>query len=396
MHLLNYLIKRRVEIIFFACAFFLFFWKLGASHIWDNSEAEYANVAREVLNGHFWTLFYNQREYFTHPPLYYWLSALTYQLFGISEWSARFVSALFGFGSSVLTYLIAKKLFNKNIAIASGWIYITMFYPYAIGRIAGLDTLLLFFLMLTLYFYLLFRESNKVIHLGGVWLSVILATYAKGPYALFQIAMIVGLSIIWEAAQTPNPWKNFINQVLKIKPLMLLLIVFPISISWYLHQSWLYGDRFIGQVLGYFGWHRIFGVVQAQTGPIYYYVFVILLFAFPWTFIIPHALNELRKNINKDFSWRFMTICLLSTFIFFSLAGTKLPNYILLMFPFLAMSIALAWQELKKISWLEYLLLGFQCLILIYGFWLLMIERQRALSPQMISLVQVFLLVLFD
>jgi 4-amino-4-deoxy-L-arabinose transferase-like glycosyltransferase len=223
---------------------------------------------------------------------------------------------------------------------------------------------------------------------------VILATYAKGPYALFQIAMIVGLSIIWEAAQTPNPWKNFINQVLKLKPLMLLLIVFPISISWYLHQSWLYGDRFIGQVLGYFGWHRIFGVVQAQTGPIYYYVFVILLFAFPWTFIIPHALNELRKNINKDFSWRFMTICLLSTFIFFSLAGTKLPNYILLMFPFLAMSIALAWQELKKISWLEYLLLGFQCLILIYGFWLLMIERQRALSPQMISLVQVFLLVL--
>lgn len=398
MHLLNSLIKRasshKTEIFLFAAAFFLFFWKLGASHIWDNSEAEYANVAREVLNGHFWTLFYNGTQYFTHPPLYYWLSALSYQFFGISEWSARFVSALFGFGSVVLTYLTAKKLFDQKIAIASSWIYITMFYPYAIGRIAGLDTLLLFFLMLTLYFYLLFRESQKLSHLVYFYGSLILATYAKGPYAFLQIGMVVVFSLIWESFKKPKPFKYFLEQILKFKLGWFFIIVLPLAISWYVHQSFLYGERFIAQVLGYFGLNRIFGVVQNQTGPIYYYVFVVLLFAFPWTFILPNALNKLRKRADQNFSWRFVTISILSTFIFFSLAGTKLPNYILLIFPFLAMNIALAWQELKKISWTEYILLVLQCVVLIYGFWLLMMERQNVLSPQVITLVKIFLLIL--
>jgi 4-amino-4-deoxy-L-arabinose transferase-like glycosyltransferase len=91
-------------------ALVLLFYRLGHGSFHDWDEAIYAQVARETLFSDTWTtLTWNGAPFLHKPPLYFWLTALTYKMIGVSELAARLWPAIFGFGVVALTFVLGMR-----------------------------------------------------------------------------------------------------------------------------------------------------------------------------------------------------------------------------------------------------------------------------------------------
>src|SRR5918997_5425030 len=97
-------------------ATFSLLWKLGTGSLaaWD--EAIYAQVSKEIVQSGDWlTLRWEYQPWFEKPPLFMWITALFYSLFGVGEFWARVPSALSGIALVAVTYLIGKYRYGKRV-----------------------------------------------------------------------------------------------------------------------------------------------------------------------------------------------------------------------------------------------------------------------------------------
>ncbi len=95
--------------------------RLGAAGLYDPNEGMYAEIPREMLVlGDWLTPHFNFIRYFEKPPLLYWLTAICYQLFGISEFSSRLVTALAATGGVGVVYAIGRDLWGRRAGLISG------------------------------------------------------------------------------------------------------------------------------------------------------------------------------------------------------------------------------------------------------------------------------------
>src|SRR5712692_1958551 len=97
------MISKPTVTILLALSILLFFPKLSMPFL-DPDEGLYATIAQEMLNGGDWVIPHvNGLPYMEKPPLYFWLTALTFWFVGPSEWATRFWSALPALGTVILT-----------------------------------------------------------------------------------------------------------------------------------------------------------------------------------------------------------------------------------------------------------------------------------------------------
>ena len=77
----------------------LFFYNLGGAALFEPTEGRNAEIAREILLTHDWVTPHDSFVPVWDKPIFlHWVIALCYQIFGVSEWSARLPSALAGLG----------------------------------------------------------------------------------------------------------------------------------------------------------------------------------------------------------------------------------------------------------------------------------------------------------
>src|SRR3990167_9960481 len=90
---------------------------------WD--EAWYAQIINNMASNNYSLLapYWNGRYYFDKPHLYFWLSLPFFKIFGPGEWQARIVSATAAIFTSLLIYLIGKKLFSKTAGFFAFFTY---------------------------------------------------------------------------------------------------------------------------------------------------------------------------------------------------------------------------------------------------------------------------------
>lgn len=308
----------------------LFFIQLGSSTFWERSEPTYAEIAREIaVTGDWLTLHYDFSNWYVHPPLYFWLTAALGSLLGFSEWTTRFISALFGVGGVLLTYLLGRELYNSRVGFIAGLVLTLSLEYFVLSRIVLMDTLLNFFTLGALYGFLIaYRRGNRN-YLLWMYLSMALAILSKGPVGIVLPLMLIFFFLLFKK---DLPYILSLFQPRGI--LLFLLIVSP----WYISQILLHGFDFIRVNILSYTFGRYFGVVEEQAGPFYYYLPVLLLGFFPWVGYLVSSWLFLYKE--KSDSALFLLISSLVILIFFSLAGTKLPNYILTLYPLMAVSLA--------------------------------------------------------
>jgi len=218
------------------------FWRLGEGSLGDYDEADYAQSAREML---WWSDFntprWNGMEFFDKPPLCYWLTALSYKVFGVNEFGARFVSACVGVLAILLTYLLGRSLFGQRavglgaaimLLTASRNLFSHGYNFVSLARVGMLDMSLILAMLVAVWcVWHSQRNPRYLVWLGlplglGLMIKSIAGLMAFGIVGLF---FLVGL-----------PWKLWWRRELLWGGLLSALVALP----WHLGQLWIWGRQF--------------------------------------------------------------------------------------------------------------------------------------------------------
>ncbi|MBI3121133.1 MAG: glycosyltransferase family 39 protein [candidate division NC10 bacterium] len=326
----------------------LFFFRLGTPGLFDADEPAYAQAAREMLETGDWiTPHFNGRPRFDKPILFYWLIALGYRIFGVTEFAVRFWSALAGVTLVLLVAWAARRRFGPPADLLAGLAFTTNLLTALLARAAVTDMLLTLFVTAAILAGVEALDGSAIPHdptrprndrrwARMAWAAMGLAVLVKGPVGLLIPAMALGGALLVSRELRGGlahlvPWEG---------PLLFAVITLP----WYglalAANGWAFVEGFVIK-------HhvtRYTGVVSSHAGPIWFYLPVVLIGFFPWSGFLPravwHAITVARRREGGNPADRLLIVCACwaaGVFVFFSLAGTKLPSYIFPAFPALAL-----------------------------------------------------------
>ena len=319
-----------------AAAVILTFYHLGTGTLWDQDETKYAEVAREILQtGDPITLHVNGSPWYVHPPLYMWLVAATGRLAGFSTFTVRFWSGLGSVVAVYATMLLGRALFNPRTGVLAGAALAVTFHFLVQSRLAVFDTVLLAFMLLAAYCAV--RGYRRKRPADYLWFFIFagLATLTKGPIGLVLPGLVMAVFVTVRRAW--SRWRD-----VPWAPGLVLYTL--IGLSWYGAETLLRGGAFVRTVIGYYGAGRFFGVVENQAGPWYYYMPILVIGAFPWTAFWPAAAVWHGRRLGDDDGSLFVVVWCATVIVFYSLARTKLPNYVLPVYPLAAVGVASLWD----------------------------------------------------
>lgn len=333
------LFRHRGIILAILCvAFFLFFLNIGGPGLFDVDEAVFAESAREMVETGDWiTPHYNNVNRYDKPVLFYWLISSAYHIFGVSEFAARFWSALLGTGLVMVIYFFVRPFCGKRQAILSALILSTSLEVIILSHAAITDMTLTFFIAICLVcFYIGYRDDRhrKWWYWGG-YISSGLAVLTKGPVGIVVPGLIIFFFLLY--------MKDLKQGLKEMKLLSGMVIFFCVAAPWYIVETWINGWEYIDAFFIKHNITRYTGVISGHSGPVYYFIPVIFLTFFPWSIFIPQSIR--RSFISKNPILPFAAIWFLVIFIFFSISRTKLPGYIAPLSPAVAILTGMLWND---------------------------------------------------
>ncbi|MBI5917933.1 MAG: glycosyltransferase family 39 protein [Nitrosomonadales bacterium] len=310
-------------------------------------EGRYAEIPREMtVSGDWVTPRLNDLKYFEKPPLQYWATATAYKVFGEHQWTSRLWTALTGFAGILLVWFAGVRLFGREagryaaLILASSMLYVGM------GHINTLDMGVTFFLTLGIVGLLLGQQASdervRRNWMWLVWLALALAVLSKG---LMGLVLPGAALVIYSLVQRDLKLWTRLN--LGTGLLIFLLVAAP----------WFYlvmqaNPEFFGRFFIYEHYTRFTTKDLGRFHPWYYFVPVILLGMMPWTVLMFDSMVRAwrgevsdRRVFNPE---RFLLIWAVFIYIFFSISGSKLPSYLLPMFPVLALLMGKRIAEMRE------------------------------------------------
>ena len=363
---------------------------LGKPGVIDYDEGVYAEVSREMFTQHQYILpSLNGEGFFEKPPLLYWGQMLGYRLFGTTSFGARFINALAGIATVLLVFLAGRKPLGPETAFRAALILGSSLFFVYLSRIAMTDMLLtfLFTLCLCCSWWGVERYSEQKTGAPWFWAGCALAGLAmltKGAIgALFPLvtAFFYLLSISRLSLFFKRSW--FI-------PGAILLLV--IGFSWYLLLGFVHPDGFAFMKDLFIKHHieRFTTPLEGHSGPIYFYLIVLLIGFMPWSVFVPLAAIRCPYRDSSSRRVRFLRLFILFsmvTFVFFSIAATKLPNYICPALPGIAMLTATLFDEKEKRGKFAWSAATYLAALLILGLGILCLASPQILThlPRMLG-----------
>lgn len=325
-----------------------FFAFLGGRPLSNPDEGRYAEIPREMaLTGDYITPRLNGVKYFEKPPLVYWLSALTFKVTGVNEWSARFWCAAFAVFGAMVTYVAGRALYDRKTGLFSALVLSLSLLYYGLSRVILLDLIVAVWIATTLFSFLAaVREppsrKRRLLFLG-FYGGMALATLTKGLIGIVLPCAVAGL---WVLAL--NQWRA----LRPVYPFSGSLLLLGIAAPWHVLAA-----RANPDFLWFYFVHEHFLRFATQTHgryePWWFFVPVLLAGLFPWVVFLPQALRQgLRggwgERLRNNAAW-FLVIWIGFILLFFSKSQSKLVPYILPVFPAVAVLIgryiATAWAE---------------------------------------------------
>jgi 4-amino-4-deoxy-L-arabinose transferase-like glycosyltransferase len=171
---------------------------LGVPSLWDIDEGHNAQAAREMLEAGTWiTPTFNYQLRVDKPALLYWLQMCGYLTLGIDEFSARLPSALAALLTVLLTYALGRRLFDPATALLGAVVLASSLLFSGSAHFANPDALLNACNVLTFLLVWIGLQDGHSRWLGWVGISTGLGFLAKGPVALVLPAAVVLLFLLW-------------------------------------------------------------------------------------------------------------------------------------------------------------------------------------------------------
>ena len=329
-------LSRSAKALLLLLALVAWFGTLEYRRLIKPDEGRYAEISREMAaSGDWLTPRLNGIKYFEKPPLQYWTTAAAYRVFGLHEWTARLWTALTGFLTVLVVWAAGRRLFGPAAGNYAAMVLISNVYFVVAGHVNSLDMGLAFFTTLALAGFCLTER-----HLAGspaqrawmlaVWAAMALAVLSKGLIGIvFPGMTLLAYSI---AMRDRAAWRR-----LALLPGALLFLA--IAAPWFVAVSVVNPE---------FPWfffvHEHFLRYSTDAGrrpaPVYYFAVVLALGMLPWTLVMLEALWRAARRLaarNADRTETVLLLWIAVVFVFFSISKSKLPSYILPLFPAVAL-----------------------------------------------------------
>ena len=320
----------------------------------EPDEGRYAEIPREmVASGDWVTPRLNNLKYFEKPPLQYWATATAYIVFGEHQWTSRLWTAATGFAGLLLVWFAGTRLFGcaagsyAAALLGGSLLYVLM------GHINTLDMGVTFFITLGIVSLLLGQQAESDARsrrnwMYLAWAALGLAVLSKG---LMGLVLPGAALVIYSVLQRDiGLWKRM-NLVTGL--LLCLLITAP----WFILVIKT-NPEFFQRFFIYEHYTRFTTKELGRYQPWYYFVPVLLSGMLPWTILMFDTLLHTWKGavrLDKAFNpERFLLVWAVFIYVFFSVSGSKLPSYLLPMFPALALLMGKQVAEMseQRLFWL--------------------------------------------
>jgi len=326
----------------------IWLYALGIRTLVPPDEGRYAEMAREMwASGDWITTRLNGIKYFEKPPLQTWMNALSFAAFGLGEWQARLWTGLCGLGGVLFTGYAARRVFGARAGFYAALALGSSLFWVASGQINSLDMSLSGMMTIALCSLLIAQRDDATPAEQRNWMllcwaGMALAVLAKGLIGLVLPGAVLTLYSV--LARDFAIWK-------RLHLGKGLLLFFAIATPWFV----LVGLRNPEQPHFFFiheHWERFFLKTHHREGPWYYFLLLLLPGLMPWLGVAPQALvNGLKRVPGAAFQPKLMLV-IWAVFItfFFSYSSSKLPGYILPVFPAIAMLCATYLENANRLN----------------------------------------------
>lgn len=289
--------------------------------LFDLDEGAYTEVSREmVANQNYLATTVNNETFFHKPALMYWVQALSINIFGQSEFGYRLPSvvALVLWLMSIFSFV--KQYINEQSAQLAVLVALTSAGVTVLFKSAIPDAFLNLFISLAIFSSYHYLQTLEKKHLLMAYAAMALGMLTKGPVAI--VIPFFALSVFLLIKKQP---KSLLPAYFYL-PGWLLFVA--IAAPWYVIQYLKYGDAFIA---GFFGEHnvgRFMVAMEGHSGGPLFYVGALLMLTLPFTSPLLKSFVSLIKNKLSDIQL-LLWIWFGFVFIFFTIAATKLPHYLM-------------------------------------------------------------------
>jgi 4-amino-4-deoxy-L-arabinose transferase-like glycosyltransferase len=340
----------------------VFFYGLGWAPLIGPDEPRYAEVAREMyVTGDWITPRLGGIKWFEKPALTYWLSAAGFALFGENEFGARFgVAALATFGV-LLLYYFGRREHSARFGYLSAAALATCGLWPGFARGVTFDLTLTVAIEVAFLSFFLWESKESQAGRNRLWyvfcFALGLATLAKG-----LVGIVLPLVVITPYLFFTRNWK------ILLKPRLLVfgaLIFLGTAAVWYAPVMVKGGSEFIDEFFIGHHFQRYTSNKYRHPQPFYFFPLVALAGSFPWSFYLIFSLVK-PGGWRSMMRWRpassdaassdtassgrtpvdrlnlFLGLWIIAPILFFSFSGSKLPGYILPIFPAVALTVGRA------------------------------------------------------
>ncbi|MGA7879111.1 MAG: glycosyltransferase family 39 protein [Desulfoferrobacter sp.] len=316
----------------------LSYYKLGEPTL-ENDEALYARIVDNIHSSKDWFSLKCYGSYYTHkPPLYFWLTAATYNLFNDEETRIRFWSAGFGIGCALLTFVLGCMMFSPEAGLFAGFILsMNRSFLFLHGaRHGGMDSGVIFCTLLAL---LVFWNLPKLQRPLLAWIAIgVCIGIMCMLKPLIGILLFIPLTIHWEIYYKSESWKSRLWG-----PAIALFISILFFAPWHLYAWKTFGSNYMESAFGINVVKRVTVGLDAEHmhGPFYYWK-NITKSSLPFSLFIPALAGSilLSRIGSQKRSFGLVSIVTLFWIGAFSLSVSKLPWYMYPVFPLISLSIA--------------------------------------------------------
>ena len=337
-----------------ACVWFL---TLGARHLIPSDEGRYAEIAREMLvSGDWVTIRYNGVKYFEKPPFQMWMTAAAFEVFGIGEWQARLWTAFSGAAGLVVTAFAAWRWYGARVGILTALALLAMPAWNLGSHVSALDMALSGALAFVLAGVLIAQHPDATVRTRRRWMLVAwaamgIAVLTKGPIGI----VLPGLTLVVYTAITRDLglWR-------RIHLGLGLVVMLAIAAPWFVLVSQR-NPEFARFFFVHEHLDRFLSPVHHREGPWWYFLPQVVVGFLPWLGLSWAMLRSLREPSARDGlrpslllpAWAGTVL------VFFSASSSKLPGYILPMYPALAIMAARVLERLDAAARRRQLIFAF-------------------------------------
>lgn len=328
--------------------------------------AQYASMSRDMLASDDWLqLHHRGNDYLDKPPLLFWLSALSFKLFGVHNWSYKLPSILFAFLGLFATCRFAALHYSKELARTAAIIFGASAAFLVMTNDVRCDTILTGSVITTIWLGSAWMEQRRWWQLIGCAVAMACGMLAKGPMGVMAPLIALGGEVVFK-----KRWSVLRDPRLYVLPVLVGALLIPMCIGLY-KQHGMHGLRF------YF-WEQSFGRITGENrwkddSSYFFFTHEVLWQLLPWTlFVLLGLWRSVVALVKRQALNEYASIVgTLLVFVALSLSHFKLPHYLYVIVPLFAVLGAVAWHGLER-AWLritQWVLVLILCaVVLLLGF----------------------------